>query len=262
MAGIQVILQSLLNENALVNIFGLDPSLIPNVIHQHQISHISATPTFYRLLPSATCCPAVKKVTCGGEKLDSGLLNKLKKLFSNAQVLNIYASTEAGSVLVANGENFQVKPELTEFVAVFDNELHLHKSLLGDFGSDVVLRDNIWYPTSDMVELIHENPLTVRFSLRKNEMINVGGYKVNPQEVEECLLQYPGVQVCKVYGKKNSVLGNILLCDLVWKDESPFSEPQTRQWLESKLQPFKVPRIFQIVEKLNVTATGKLERKI
>jgi acyl-CoA synthetase (AMP-forming)/AMP-acid ligase II len=261
MAGLQVILQALLNQNTLINVFGLEPNLIPKAINEYEVTHISATPTFYRLLPTNDCCNTVKKVSCGGEKLDSALLDKLKFLFPNAQVMNIYASTEAGSVLVSSGQNFQVKPEVAGFVAVFENELHLHKDILGSFGSEVQLREGLWYPTSDLVEIVCEDPLTIRFTHRKNEMINVGGYKVNPQEVEECILGYPGVKVCKVYGKKNSVLGNILLCDVVFTEKNDFSEPDLRQWLEKRLQSFKIPRIFQVVDNLNVTNTGKLERK-
>jgi acyl-coenzyme A synthetase/AMP-(fatty) acid ligase len=262
MAGLQVLLQALANQNTIINVFGLEVAVIPHEINKHKVSHISATPTFYRLLPSDVSCPHVEKVTSGGEKLDASLLSKLKVQFPNAEIYNIYASTEAGSVMVAKGENFQVKTELSQLVAVFDDELHLHKSLLGKFGSDVYLRDGTWYPTSDLVQVLCEEPLTVKFLQRKNEMINVGGYKVNPQEVEEVIQQYPGVRMCKVYGKKNSILGNVLICDLVWDHDEGFEEAKLRNWLESHLQPFKIPRMYEIVEKLSLTATGKLQRKI
>ena len=66
-----------------------------------------------------------------------------------------------------------------------------------------------------MVDVLSENPLKFRFKNRKNDSINVGGYKVNPVEVEDALLDLDSVIFARVYSKPNSVVGNIICCDII-----------------------------------------------
>ena len=259
MAGLQVFLQALLNRNSIIRLFGLDSKAIVGEINAKGISHISATPTFYRLLlPPSGVCPSVKRITSGGEKFDEHTLNQLKSLFPNAKFTNVYASTEAGTLFASKGNEFVVREEMKERLKVEGGELLIHKSLLGN--SDSLRVDGEWYHTGDLVEIVSQNPLTFHFLSRNNEMINVGGYKVNPHEVEDCLRECDGVIDAKVYGKANRIMGSIVLCDVVRSDSS-VSEKAIIEALRQKLQEFKIPRIIRFVEHLDVTRTGKISRK-
>lgn len=256
MAGLQVFFQALLNGNSLFRLFGIDKQLILKTILEYSITNISATPTFYRmLLPLNDVYDSVKRLTFGGEKFDENIHNHLKVSFPSAKFNNIYASTEAGSLFVASGDIFSIKSELKNLVKIENNELIIHNSLMGEVGNT----DSEWYHTNDLVELVNDNPDQFRFISRKNEMINVGGYKVNPNEVEQILLDIDGVNQVRVYSKSNSILGKIICCEIVSENEN-LTESGIREILRSKLQEFKIPRMITFVKSIAMTRTGKIKR--
>ena len=256
MAGIQVFFQAFLNENPLIRLFGLDKEEIFYSIDQYNISHISATPTFYRLLlPSSNTFDNVKRITSGGEKFDNTTTEQLKKLYPSAKINNVYASTEAGTLFASKNDVFYIKPELKDLVKIEDRLLLIHNSLLGK----TERKSGTWYNTGDLVEIISENPLQFKFISREDDLINVGGYKVNPVEVEETIRNLKGVIDVRVYAKKNSVLGNIVQCE-VKRDDKKLDELTIRMHLQKKLQEFKIPRVIKFVENLSTTRTGKIKR--
>jgi acyl-coenzyme A synthetase/AMP-(fatty) acid ligase len=85
--------------------------------------------------------------------------------------------------------------------------------------------------------------------------VNVGGHKVNPAEVEAVLLAYPGVREARVYGRANSVLGQILCAEIV--AASAPDEVSLRTYLAERLQGPKVPRLIRVVERIARGRTGK-----
>jgi len=91
-------------------------------------------------------------------------------------------------------------------------------------------------------------------------MINVGGYKVNPLEVEDAIFELPGVRNVRVYSKSNSVLGNIICCEIVCDKNTTLNEASIRTFLQSKIQEFKIPRIIRFVNEISKTRTGKIKR--
>jgi len=257
-AGVQVFFQALLNLNTIVNLFNLKKDDIIKSIDYYKITNISATPTFYRLLyDGSKKFENVKRVTSGGEKLDSKLFNLLQSMFPNAKILNVYASTEIGTLFASYGEYFVLKESLRDKIKIIDNELYVSSEYINNDDNDLA-KDN-WYKTGDYVEVISDNPLTIKIIGRINEIVNIGGYKVHLSEVEEAINSLPFVVNCSVYSKRNSVLGNIIMCDVVLKEKS-ISEQDIHKFLSSKLQPFKIPRIINIVEEIKTTRTGKVQR--
>ena len=256
MAGVQVFLQALLNGNPIVRLFGLSADEIHREITENKITHISATPTFYKLLlPCDTIFESVKRITSGGEKFNEQLTRQFKKIFPNAKITNVYASTEAGTLFASENDIFSIKQEYENLIRIENGELLIHNSLMGN--SDISIKE--WYNTEDLVEIISEKPLKFRFLSRKSDMINVGGYKVNPLEVEEVILSLSEIKNVRVYSKSNSVLGNIICCEVVC-DNKTISESTIRTFLQSKIQEFKIPRIIRFVDEISTTRTGKLKR--
>lgn len=263
MAGLQVFFQSVLNNSALVNLFGLQRREIIDTIQKYNVSHISATPTFYRMLrPVDFCISSVVRITLGGEKSDQKLINDLVQIFPSAKINNIYASTEAGSIFAAKGEYFYIPEHLKNHIRVENNEILIHNSMLGK--SDSLTIQDDFYHTNDLIEWKDDSHTLFRFASRKNELLNVGGYKVNPNEIEEVINMIDGVCQSLVYGKKNSVLGTILCADVKLNLESNennlLSESDIRLILKAKLQDYKIPRKIKFVKELSVTRTGKLKR--
>lgn len=259
MAGLQVFFQAFENQNTLVNVFNQSRENVYLQIRGKGITHISATPTFYRLLlPFEQAYESVIRVTLGGEKSDQHLYDSIMKIFPNAKINNVYASTEAGSLFAAKGDCFQIPVAIKAKFKVVDDELLIHKSLLGS--SDSFKFTDDYYHSGDLIEWVDEAQGLFRFKSRKNELINVGGYKVNPGEVEVAIQDIEGVRQAMVYGKPNSILGNVLCADVVLEPGFALTEFDIKKVLGSQLQNFKVPRRIKFVEEISLTRTGKMKR--
>ena len=259
MAGLQVFFQVFENMNTMINVFNYTRLEVYRLISEHQITHISATPTFYRLLlPYDKDYSFVKRVTLGGEKSDSHLYDSIRKIFPRAKINNIYASTEAGSLFAAKGDCFQIPENIRSLFKVVDDELLIHKSLLGK--SDSFVFEGEYYCSADLIEWTDKKNGIFRFKSRKNELINIGGYKVNPSEVENVILEIDSIRQVIVYGKINSILGNVLCADIELKGNCKLTELKVREYLNGRLQEFKIPRRIKFVESLSITRTGKLKR--
>lgn len=259
MAGLQVFFQAFENQNTLVNVFNQSREYVYQQIREKGITHVSATPTFYRLLlPFEQAYESVVRVTLGGEKSDQHLYDSIAKIFPNAKINNVYASTEAGSLFAAKGDCFQIPEAIKDKFKVVDDELLIHKSLLGS--SDSFRFTDDYYHSGDLIEWVDEAQGLFRFKSRKNELINVGGYKVNPGEVEMAIQGITGVRQAMVYGKANSILGNVLCADVVLEAGAELTELDIKKELSAQLQDFKVPRRIRFVDEISLTRTGKMKR--
>lgn len=262
-AGLQVFFQAFYNENPMIYIFEMDKKKIEKTLRKFNVTHISATPTFYRsIMPYFKGqVPSVERVTMGGEKFDEELGREILKIFPNAKIRNVYASTEAGSLFAAEGDVFKINPEISDKIKISeDNELLIHKDLLG-YSDSFHLLDGEWYRTGDVVEKIDENHF--KFSARKTEMINIGGYKVNPHEVESEIKKIKGITDAVVKARKNRITGNILVAEVKVEKGIDIKEKEKEiiTTLSKKLQNWKVPRILNFVEEIEITRTGKKVRK-
>lgn len=264
-AGLQVFFQALLNLNPLVNVFHLGPGEFAAAVTEHGVTHLSATPTFYRAvaLPAGGPFPAVRRVTLGGERFDPDLAASLARVFPSARVLNVYASTEAGTLFAADGEHFRVPAALRDRVRIAaDGELCVHGSLLAEIplgGGAGETGGADWYRTGDVVEPSGADRF--RFLARAGEMINVGGLKVNPHEVEAAIRAVEGVLDAVVGGRKNPVTGEVVSARVqaVEGADPEDLEARIRSHLSTRLQPHKVPRIYSFT-RLELTRTGKKMR--
>jgi acyl-CoA synthetase (AMP-forming)/AMP-acid ligase II len=258
-AGLQVFFQAVFNFNTIVYLFNRDKNYILNELENKSITSLSATPTFYRLLyPSDKQLKNLKRVTIGGEKSSQYLYKKLQLIFPNAVLRNVYASTEAGSVLSSKGNIFFIDQTNKEFLKIEDKVLHIHKSILGDSDSFLLVDD--WYSTGDIIEWVNEKELKFVFVSRTNELINVGGYKINPNEVEEEIRTMDEIKQVVVYGIPNSVLGNILTADIELLSDSKITESEIKIYLKKNLQSFKIPRKINFVKEINHNRSGKISR--
>lgn len=261
-AGLQVFFQAFLNKNPMIYIFDENRKEIEGKLKKYNVTHISATPTFYRTIIPYIKSPieSIQRITTGGEKYDEALENTLKKSFPNAKIRNVYASTEAGSLFSAKGEIFKISDRIKDKIRIDENnELLIHKSLLGQ--SETFKLENDWYKTGDIVQKIDEDHF--KFVSRKSEMINIGGYKVNPHEVETEIKKIENVLDALVFGRKNKITGNILAAQISLKENVNTKEMEQKivNQLRNKLQEWKIPRIISFVDQIKLTRTGKKVRK-
>ena len=124
-------------------------------------------------------------------------------------------------------------------------EIKSKSSMLGYLNAPSPFTDDGWFKTGDSVE---KNGEYIKIIGRKSEIINVGGEKVYPQEVENVLLSHPIIKDVTVYGEKNLITGNIVcakikITDLKNKDGL---ENELKRFCSRKLEKFKVPLKFHI----------------
>lgn len=253
MAGLQVFFQIILNKNPLIYLFQCNRNQFIETAKKFKITNISATPTFYRLLsPFTFQINTIKKCTLGGEKSNNSLLESLQSIFPNATIYNIYASTEAGSLFVSKGEVFKVIDALKDKVKFHNNEIIIHSSLLGNFSKQE------WFQTGDIVEFIQGSNTEFKIVSRANSIINIGGNRVNLQDVELAILEVDGVSNALVYTIDNSVLGKVIKAEIV--SSTAYTSKEFKQKLRKKLESFKIPTSIKFVDSLKTSRTGKLER--
>jgi len=256
MAGYQVLFQSILNGNTLVNLFKYDYTEISNRIQKYNITHISATPTLYKILTSdGIIYPNVKHISLGGEGSNIELQSKIKINFPNAKLKNIYASTEVSSLFASTNDLFKIPNRYKELVRLDGGKLMIHKTLVGQ--SKSIDFNNDWYDTGDLVEVIGDD--CFKIIGREGSLINVGGYQINLSQIESKISELDFVKLCKVYSKSNSLLGNIIMCDLVLLSDISIFE--IKNSMRSVINDYEVPSKINIVEEIIINENGKISRK-
>ena len=96
---------------------------------------------------------------------------------------------------------------------------------------------------------------------RAGDVINVGGYKINPIEVENAASAYPGIKDCICIAGKHPVIGQVLKLLVVTDDAASFDKHDVAVFIKSKLEAYKVPTMYEIVDAVKYTYNGKKDRK-
>jgi acyl-coenzyme A synthetase/AMP-(fatty) acid ligase len=242
-AGSQVILQSYLNNGKLVNLYGKTKEEITNLITKHNITHISATPTFYRLFLGSEVFNQVKQITLGGEVVSKSLIDKLRNSFPTANITNIYALTEFGTLFSSNDYYFEISEKNSILVKIENNRIFVNQ--------------DGWKDTGDVVEMIDDTKFEIIG--REFNMINVGGVKINPIKVENVINSFDYIKNSVVYSKNNSVMGNVVMCDVVLNQS--VDKGKIKQDLKQHLTSYEMPLKINIVDSIETNSTGKILRR-
>lgn len=96
---------------------------------------------------------------------------------------------------------------------------------------------------------------------RRDDVINIGGLKIAPTEVEDVALRFPAIAECACTSFNHSSMGKSLKMLVVLKDGFDFDENELTAFLESKLEAYKIPKIFEEVPEIPKTFNGKIDRK-
>jgi acyl-coenzyme A synthetase/AMP-(fatty) acid ligase len=240
------------------------------------VTHISGTPSHWRraLMSPAIALLKPQYVRLSGEPVDQATLNQLREVFPQAKIGHAFATTEAGVA-------FDVNDELSGFPAGTLNanprvEMKIENETLRIrsngtascyLGTDAPpLKDKDGFvDTKDIVEL-HDG--RYQFKGRRDGVINVGGLKVHPEEVEAVISHHPEVQACLVHSRKNPITGALVVADVVLKRGSPTDDSNVQairedilQHCRSMLAAHKVPASVNVVPMLAIAASGKVMRQ-
>jgi long-chain acyl-CoA synthetase len=112
-----------------------------------------------------------------------------------------------------------------------------------------------WFLTGDLAIKDSEGLITI--SGRKKSMINVSGNKVFPEEVEQVLESHPKIKLSRVYGGKHAFMGEIVLAEIVTKDNESIETEELITFCREKLSTYKVPQKIMFVPEIAITASGK-----
>ena len=258
-AGLQVLLQAVSNLNTIVDLTPNHGIATSAAIMDQKVTHLSGTPTYYRLLlRTGEVFPLVTQVTSGGECLDKPTIDLLRQHFPNSKIKNIFGSTETGTLFTSTNDEFGIPEKLKGKISLKDGRLLIHHSLLADF--DAELEDGFYF-TGDLVKIVNECPIRFTIQSRNANFISVAGHKVDPEKIERVIMENDEIAETLVYAIPNPVTGNLIACDLLKKPDSSISIDKIRGKLKSKLRSHEVPRIIKCVDSIKQTDTGKKVRR-
>ena len=115
-----------------------------------------------------------------------------------------------------------------------------------------------WFRTGDQGVMDEEGYL--RITGRLKELINRGGEKVSPLEVDEVLMDHPAVAQVVTFAMPHDKLGEEVAAAVVLRENASLTEPELRDFARTRLADFKVPRRVVILDEIPKGATGKLQR--
>ena len=273
-AGLQVLLQSIISGSVLIEpIFEYSlEKKIKNFIN-HNCTHLSATPTLWRkiLMTPNSSQINLLQATLGGEIADDRILSAVSKHFPKARIAHIFASTEAGvgfSVIDKKAgfpKNYLKNPPFGIDIKIENNRLYVrNKEVINKyFGSETAFASNDgWIDTGDSVEIKNDRVL---FRGREDGVINVGGDKVYPEEVENILLKHPLVSAARVYAKSNPITGSLVAADVTLIDQQT-DENKAKKLLQEysveMLDRHKSLASIKIVPRFNLNSSGKIVREV
>ncbi|WP_435257303.1 AMP-binding enzyme [Thioclava sp. FR2] len=226
------------------------------------VSAISSTPTFWRhalmsidedLLRAAD----LKSISMGGEIVDQPILDRLASLYPNAKIRHIYASSEAGAAIVVTDGRAGFDAGLLSRasgaigVKVEDGRLYIR--------SPYVNRDEteVWVDTGDLVE---ERAGRVYFCGRAgNQMINVGGQKAFPVDIETHLMTHPDVVWAQVTARRAPLVGHLPVAQVVLSKpmNADDAEAMMIAHCDGRLAEYAVPRMWDFLETVPMRASLK-----
>jgi acyl-coenzyme A synthetase/AMP-(fatty) acid ligase len=241
------------------------------------VTHISGTPSHWR---RALMSPSAHQITpryvrLSGEIADQAILDHLRACYPDARIAHAFASTEAGVAFdVGDGRaGFPaslIGPQSGGIeLRVENGSLHIRSTrtasrYLGD-QAEALLDADGFVDTADMLERRGDR---YYFVGRRGGIINVGGLKVHPEEVEAVINTHPRVRMSLVRTRKSPITGALVVADVVLNAEADAAngravelEQDIMRRCREVLPRHKVPAAINFVPGLTVNATGKLVRR-
>jgi acyl-coenzyme A synthetase/AMP-(fatty) acid ligase len=241
------------------------------------VTHISGTPSHWRhaLMSGEAAMLKPQYVRLSGEVADQALLDNLRAVYPNARIAHAFASTEAGVAFDVNDGRAGFPRGLVDNpsgeidLKVVDQTLRIRSGrnaarYLGA-APGVLVDEDGYVDTGDMVELDRGR---YYFRGRVGGVINVGGLKVFPEEVESVLNADPRVRMSLVRARRNPITGAVVIADVVLAnptgaDATDAPDAVKHDLLDAcrrQLAAHKVPALLRFVPALEFTAAGKLVR--
>ena len=255
--GLNTLLHCLSNGSPVVLPEERTPHHICSLLERHRVELLPASPTFLNMLLLSKAyeghdLSALRLITYGSEPMPNSTLAGLRAAFPNVELRQTYGLIELGVLrakslssdslwVKVGGEGYELR--------IVDGILQIkaESAMLGYLNAPSPFTEDGFFITGDRVEL---NGEYIRFLGRESELINVGGQKVFPAEVEATLLECELVQEAVVYGQRHPITGKIVCADVQIRGSVDESEARRiiKRFCAQRLEPFKVPVKIQFVQ--------------
>jgi acyl-coenzyme A synthetase/AMP-(fatty) acid ligase len=268
--GIDTLLYSLSNGSCIITVNDRSPDNICRVIEAHKVEVLPVSPTFLNLLLLSQAherydLSSLKYITYGTEVMPEVTLRRCAEVFPHVTILQKYGTTEVGTLrskskssdslwVKIGGEGFRIR--------VVDGILQIKASsaMIGYLNAPSPFTDDGWFVTGDMVE---QNGEYLRFLGRGSEIINVGGEKVYPAEVEAVIQEMDNIADVTVIGEKNPLVGNIVCAkiSLIDAEDRQALSARIKRFCSDRMQQYKVPVKVEIISDVHHGDRFKKMRK-
>jgi acyl-coenzyme A synthetase/AMP-(fatty) acid ligase len=255
--GLNTILYVLSNGGCAVTVEDRGPDAVCTAIAKWKVQALPTSPTFINLLLLSEAykrhdLSSLELATYGTEPMPESTLHRFHAAFPQVQLQQTYGLSEVGILrskskssdslwMKIGGEGFETR--------VRDGmlEIKAKSAMLGYLNAPSPFTDDGWFMTKDLVEVDGEY---VRILGRKSDIINVGGEKVYPAEVEDVLGQMDGVEEVSVTGEKNPITGNMVVATVRLSTGETVVDfrKRMRGFCKDKLAAFKVPQKVQLTD--------------
>jgi acyl-CoA synthetase (AMP-forming)/AMP-acid ligase II len=229
-----------------------EANTVAEAIERYKVNLLPASPTFLNLLLMSGAAQkydlsSLRFITYGTEPMPESLLNRIKDALPDVSLIQTFGTSETGisqtvsrasnsTLIKFDDPNSEYKIEAGELWIRSKNQVlgYLNHSM-ERFTADG------WFRTGDLVEEAADG--FIKIIGRREDLINVGGEKVTPSEVESRLLEIPEVMDCLVYGEDNAITGQIVAAQIVIAQDQDLKllKRIIKKHCRAKLSPYKVP---------------------
>jgi long-chain acyl-CoA synthetase len=269
--GINTIFYTLSNAGCLVTLEDRSTDAVLSAVAKYQVELLPTSPTFINLILLSEAyqrhdLSSLQLVTYGTEPMPESTLARFHQLFPGIRLQQTYGLSEVGILrsqskesaslwVKIGGEGFQTR--------VVDGILQIkaRSAMLGYLNAPSPFTADGWFITGDSVETDDEY---LKILGRKSEIINVGGQKVYPAEVESVIQELDNVMEVTVYGEKNPIVGSIVCAKVrLTREENPkeFSL-RLKQHCNVRLQQYQIPIKIKLVHEIQHSGRFKKVRPL
>ncbi|WP_026925299.1 class I adenylate-forming enzyme family protein [Glycomyces arizonensis] len=255
--GINTLLHTLVQGGTVVTVADRSPETVFAAVERHRVEVLPTTPTFLNMVLISGVlerfdCSSLRLVTYGTEPMPIRTLTRLARDLPGARLKQTYGLSELGILPTKSrgDDTLWVKLGDAGFEhKIIDDILWIRSdmAMLGYLNAEAPFDADGFFNTQDVVETDGE---WLRILGRRSEIINVGGEKVYPSEVESAVLEVPGIAEATVSGHPSHVTGmvvkaTVLLGPDVAEDHRSVQR-RVRAHCSRRLEAFKVPAVVEV----------------
>ncbi|MGB8509144.1 MAG: fatty acid--CoA ligase family protein [Pyrinomonadaceae bacterium] len=271
--GVNTMLYTLSNAGCMITLQERSPDAVLSAVEKYGVELLPTSPTFLNLVLISEAYKrhdpgSLKTITYGTEPMPESTLRRFHALFPGITLQQTYGLSEVGILrskskssdslwVKIGGEGYETRVQ--EGIL----QIKAKSAMLGYLNAPSPFTEDGWFNTGDAVEVDGE---FIKILGRKSEIINVGGEKVYPAEVENVIQEMEGVAEVTVYGEKNLITGHIVCASVTPAarlEESRRKEfiREIKQHCRRRLRNYKVPVKITVVNDAQHTARFKKARR-